>query len=186
MSLLKKTVLLSAAFGVAATMALSDGNTPTEIERGIKARQAQMTLYSFNIGILGAMAKGDVEYNAEDAGLAASNLAALSAVWMPGAWLPGRRHRRPAQTVAGHGGCWRQRSGIGRSGTGDDAGCGYRSGRAAQWYWRGRKILRRVSRIVSRQTITPVLGPMADAKADSLDYLGGGCRVVPVLGADPA
>jgi len=100
MSLLKKTVLLSAAFGVAASMAFSGGDGPTPIERGIKARQAQMTLYAFNIGILGAMAKGDVDYNAEGAGLAASNLAALSAVWMPGAWLPGSDNASVKGTAA--------------------------------------------------------------------------------------
>lgn len=100
MSLLKKTVLLSAAFGIAASVAFAGGHEPTPIERGIKARQAQMTLYAFNIGVLGAMAKGDIAYDSEGAGQAASNLAAISAVWMPGAWLPGSDNASVEGTAA--------------------------------------------------------------------------------------
>jgi len=58
-------------------------------EMAVKVRQSKMTLYAFNIGILGAMAKGDVDYDSSAAGLAAANLAALTAVYMPGAWAPG-------------------------------------------------------------------------------------------------
>ena len=54
--------------------ALADGH----IEKAIKARKAQMTLYSFNLGILGAMAKGEAEYNAETASGAANNLLAAA------------------------------------------------------------------------------------------------------------
>ncbi len=55
----------------------------------VKARQAHMQLYSFNLGALGAMAKGDVEYDAEAAMAAASNIAALAAFNQAAYWLPG-------------------------------------------------------------------------------------------------
>ncbi len=89
MSLLKKSILLGAAFGVAATLAFAAGDGPTPQERAVKARQSKMTLYAFNLGLLGGMAKGDIEYDAQAAGLAASNLAALTTVYMPGAWMEG-------------------------------------------------------------------------------------------------
>ena len=44
----------------------------------VKARQSHMQLYAFNIGLLGGMAKGDVEYDAEAATSAATNLATLA------------------------------------------------------------------------------------------------------------
>ena len=89
MSFLKKTVALSASFAVVAGLALAAGHGPSPAEQAIKARQAKMSLYSYNLGILGAMAKGEVDYNAESAGLAAGNLAALTSVYMPTAWMPG-------------------------------------------------------------------------------------------------
>lgn len=49
-------------------------------DKAIKGRQALMQLYSFNMGILGGMAKGKIDYNAEAASAAADNL--LSAVSM--------------------------------------------------------------------------------------------------------
>jgi len=89
MSLLKKSILLGAAFGVAATLAFAAGEGPTPQQRAVKARQSKMTLYAFNLGLLGGMAKGDIEYDAQAAGLAASNLAALTSIYMPGAWMKG-------------------------------------------------------------------------------------------------
>lgn len=55
----------------------------------VKARQAHMQLYQHNLGILGAMAKGEAEYNAETATAAASNLAALTSLSHVGYWPPG-------------------------------------------------------------------------------------------------
>jgi len=58
-------------------------------DKAIKARQSLMQIYSFNLGILGDMAKGDVEYNADAAQAAADNLLAAvsmnqSAMWPQG------------------------------------------------------------------------------------------------------
>lgn len=89
MSLIKNSIFLSAAFGVAATLALAGSHAPSPEQRAIKARQSQMTLYAFNIGTLAGMAKGEIEYDAQAAGQAANNLVALASVEMPGAWIEG-------------------------------------------------------------------------------------------------
>jgi len=70
---------------VAGTPAFADG----DLEKAIAARNAQMTLYSWNLGMLGAMAKGTVEYDAAKASAAASNLAALAALDGQGMWPEG-------------------------------------------------------------------------------------------------
>ena len=54
--------------------AFADGH----IDAAIKARQSQMQLYAFNLGTLGAMAKGQMDYDAAKASGAANNLVALS------------------------------------------------------------------------------------------------------------
>ncbi len=79
---------------VVALSALMLGNLSTSIAAGefdgqIKARQAVMQLYAFNLGLLGAMAKGDVEYNAEQANIAAVNLDALANMNIGAMWPQG-------------------------------------------------------------------------------------------------
>ena len=73
------------AVTVAGTSALADGH----LEKAISARNAQMTLYSWNLGMLGGMAKGTVEYDAAKASAAAANLAALAAMNSQGMWPKG-------------------------------------------------------------------------------------------------
>ena len=55
----------------------------------VKARKAHMQLYAHNLGILGGMAKGEVEYNAEAASAAANNLATLTTFDQRSYWTPG-------------------------------------------------------------------------------------------------
>ncbi len=59
------------------------------VDGAVKARKAQMTLYAFNLGQLGAMAKGEVPYDAAAASGAAGNLAALSSLNQMAHWPPG-------------------------------------------------------------------------------------------------
>ena len=73
MKLIASTLMAGAFLAVTSLPVLSDGH----IAGAIKARQALMTLYAANLGALGAMAKGDVEYKAEAASAAANNLQAL-------------------------------------------------------------------------------------------------------------
>ncbi|MEP3112534.1 cytochrome c [Nisaea sp.] len=83
-----KTILagigLSAALLVAAPVS-ADGH----LEKAIEARKAAMQLYSFNLGQLGAMAKGNVAYDAAAASAAAGNLAALAALSQGAMWPKG-------------------------------------------------------------------------------------------------
>jgi len=86
----KKTVAATGliyAMAVGAVYADSHGDNP--FAAGIKARQALMQIQAFNLGILGAMAKGQTEYNAEAASLAASNLVHSTSIHQPQAWAPG-------------------------------------------------------------------------------------------------
>ena len=48
------------------------------VEKAIKARKGLMQVYAFNLGIVGAMAKGKTEYNAEMAQNAADNMLAIA------------------------------------------------------------------------------------------------------------
>jgi cytochrome c556 len=60
-----------------------------EVDAAIKARKAQMTLFAFNLGPLGAMAKGTLPYDADMATKAATNLAILAKMDQSGIWLEG-------------------------------------------------------------------------------------------------
>ena len=78
-----------AACSIAATAALAGGHSAGPIEQAIKARKSQMTLYSFNLSILGAMAKGEREYDAEVAAMAAGDLNSAAHITMSEAWPQG-------------------------------------------------------------------------------------------------
>jgi cytochrome c556 len=65
--------LLGGALCATLASAQEDGNP------AVKARQSQMSLQAFNLGILGQMAQGKADYDAEAAQAAAANLAALTA-----------------------------------------------------------------------------------------------------------
>lgn len=58
-------------------------------DKAIKARQAVMQLYSFNLGKLGAMVKGDMEYDAAQAKLAADNLVKAASIGQDAMWPEG-------------------------------------------------------------------------------------------------
>ena len=85
---MKKSLLLAAA-GVAATLTFGTAIAEEKAHPAVTARVSLMNLYANNLGALGAMAKGNVEYNAEAASAAANNLALLvqldqSALWPQG------------------------------------------------------------------------------------------------------
>ena len=68
------------------TVAFAGGH---EGNPAVKARNAHMGLYSFNLGLLGDMAKGKTEYNATAATTAANDLAALAAFNQSNYWTKG-------------------------------------------------------------------------------------------------
>lgn len=69
--------------------AFADGHLSREQSRAIDARQAKMTLISFNFGPIAAMAQDKVPYDAELAMAYAENLATISAVSHDGLWPEG-------------------------------------------------------------------------------------------------
>lgn len=77
------------AFSGAAAVFADSHVSDRALAAAVKARQSQMQLYSFNLGTLGAMAKGDVAYDAGVAQAAADNLAAVAMLSQQGYWLPG-------------------------------------------------------------------------------------------------
>jgi cytochrome c556 len=70
--------LATVALGVTTVVAFAQDDVP--FKKQIEARQAVMTIYKFNLGTLGAMAKGEMPYDATQASAAADNL--LAAVTM--------------------------------------------------------------------------------------------------------
>lgn len=79
-------ILASAAAISVAGLAFAGGHGGNP---AVKARKAHMQLYAHNLGILGAMAKGEAEYNAEAASAAANNLASLTALNQMSYWSAG-------------------------------------------------------------------------------------------------
>ncbi|RVT84472.1 cytochrome c [Rhodobacteraceae bacterium CCMM004] len=55
----------------------------------VKARHGHMQLYAFNLGVLGAMAKGEMEFDADRATAAAANLHAVARLDETGYWPEG-------------------------------------------------------------------------------------------------
>lgn len=89
---MRKTTLaiLSVIVGSFGVLAAADGHiSEKQIDAGIKARQSQMQLYAFNLGLLGAMAKQETPYDADTASGIANNLVALTSMTQTGYWLPG-------------------------------------------------------------------------------------------------
>jgi len=81
------TTIIGAALALAILAPAAIAQSPFENE--LKARQGEMRLRAFNLGILGAMAKGTVEYDAKAASAAAQNLKLLSMLDASALWPAG-------------------------------------------------------------------------------------------------
>lgn len=92
---MKHRILKSLAAGAVAvglvgtSVAFAGGHSASPEERAVKARKAHMQLYAFNLGILGAMAKGEMDFNADIATEASGNLASLTTFGQMAYWPPG-------------------------------------------------------------------------------------------------
>lgn len=75
--------------GITAVTAAADNHIDPATMNAVKARQAHMKLYAFNISLLGGMAKGEIDYNADAASAAAGNLAALTRMDVSRMWPMG-------------------------------------------------------------------------------------------------
>lgn len=77
------------AAGAVASSAVAQNEIEPAIAAPIAARQSHMKLNAFNLGLLGAMAKGEIGYDAKAATAAAENLAALARLDQSRYWPPG-------------------------------------------------------------------------------------------------
>ena len=80
---MKKTLATVAVLATLATGAVA------ELPQAVKARQGQFNLMALNLGILGGMAKGQIDYSAEAAQAAADNLVAVSSIHQAALWPEG-------------------------------------------------------------------------------------------------
>ncbi len=85
MRVFTKSLLMAIAMSLPAGAASS----ADEFDGAIKARKAEMVLRAFYLGQLGAMAKGNVEYNAEAATGAANSLKILTQLDGKNMWPKG-------------------------------------------------------------------------------------------------
>ena len=89
MPIKRLTVLSVASVFTLVSAAFAAGHLTQDQQRAMDARNAHMTLYSFNLGKVGAMVQDRVPYDADVASAAAANLAALAAIDEAGYWVEG-------------------------------------------------------------------------------------------------
>jgi cytochrome c556 len=87
--MMKKIIYGGAILAVATTAVFAAGHAKTPEAKAVELRKAHMQLQGHNLGILGAMAQGKADYDADAASAAATNLAALASMAHNGYWLPG-------------------------------------------------------------------------------------------------
>ncbi|MEE9388423.1 MAG: cytochrome c [Paracoccaceae bacterium] len=85
--MIRKTSIAAAGLAVAATAVFAAGHAGP-FDSAITARKSHMQLYAHNLGILGGMAKGALDYDAAAASAAATNLAALTTLNQATYWPP--------------------------------------------------------------------------------------------------
>lgn len=83
-----KRMIAGSAIAAIALIGASAG-IAGEFDKPVKARKAVMQVYAFNLGMLGAMAKGEAEYNADMAKDAAGNLLAAATMKNGPMWPEG-------------------------------------------------------------------------------------------------
>jgi cytochrome c556 len=71
---MNRKIMIALATGAALVAGATAAISGEAEERAVKARQALMQVYAFNLGQLGAMVKGEMEYNADLAKASADNL----------------------------------------------------------------------------------------------------------------
>lgn len=85
---LKSLPLLAGAAALTlGSMALAGGHS--DEDPAVTARKAHMQLYAHNLGVLGGMAQGKIDYDATAAQAAADNMVALGAINQTSYWTPG-------------------------------------------------------------------------------------------------
>ncbi|MGH1413159.1 MAG: c-type cytochrome [Pelagimonas sp.] len=85
---MKKSFATVAVLASLATTAFT-ATAMADVPQAVKARQGQFNIMALNLGILGGMAKGQVEYDAEAAQAAADALVAVSMINQAPMWPAG-------------------------------------------------------------------------------------------------
>ena len=83
------TGLLVAGLGFASAASAESHMSADDLGKAVKARQHVMQLYAFNLGKLGDMAKGAVDYDVDAAQAAAGNLVKLASQNQMAYWPAG-------------------------------------------------------------------------------------------------
>lgn len=84
-----KRVLVSAVVAAGLMAGAGSAMSGEAEDKAIKARQAVMQLLSFNLGKLGAMVKGEMDYDADQAKIAGDNLKAVARIRQDAMWPAG-------------------------------------------------------------------------------------------------
>ena len=87
--MIKKIALGAAAVAVASSVVFAGSHVDPAIAGAIKARQSHMSLYGHNLGLLGAMAKAEIDYDSAAASGAAANILALASMSQARYWPQG-------------------------------------------------------------------------------------------------
>ena len=93
--MIRKLMTLAVAVAMAAPLTASADGHLEAMEKAVKARKGLFQVYAFNLGQLGAMAKGKVEFNAEAAQNAADNLLAAASMKGGAMWPQGSDNTGP-------------------------------------------------------------------------------------------
>ena len=86
MNLTRNLTTAAICLGIAATAGAASAQDPSA---AIKARQGQFRILALNLGVLGGMAKGEIEYDQEMAQHAADNIATVASLNQSFNWPEG-------------------------------------------------------------------------------------------------
>jgi len=90
-----KKLTVAAMFGAFGIAAVATAQDEGPHDAAIKGRQAMFQTYGFNMGILGAMAKGKMDYDADIAAQSAANLNAAANFGQSAMWPEGSDSETP-------------------------------------------------------------------------------------------
>lgn len=85
----KSMIALGVSLAVIGTASVAGSHAAKSMNPAVAARHFQMQMVGYHIGVLGNMAKGEVEFNAAMADAAAKNLAALARMEKATLWIEG-------------------------------------------------------------------------------------------------
>ena len=87
--LLKSTLGAGVAAAVIATATIAGSHSGKDMDPAVAARHAQMQMIGYSIGILGAVAKGEMEFDAAMVNSAAANINSLAMLDRTTLWIEG-------------------------------------------------------------------------------------------------